>query len=66
VWVQSYPSSREATVTWTVFRPNGTVAARLSLPATLDVFEIGRDYLLGQRIDADTDVPEVHLYRVTR
>jgi hypothetical protein len=66
VWVQSYPSAKQSTVAWTVFRPNGTVAARLSLPSALDVFEIGRDYLLGQVLNPDTGVPEVHLYTVTR
>lgn len=66
VWVQAYPSAKQAMVAWTVFRPNGTVAARLSLPTALEVFEIGRDYLLGQVLNADTGVPEIHLYTVTR
>lgn len=66
VWVQAFPSAKQPTVAWTVFRANGTVAARLSLPAVLEVFEIGRDYLLGQVLNADTGVPEIHLYPITR
>jgi hypothetical protein len=66
VWVQSYPSAGQRAVTWTVFRPTGAVVARVSLPVGLEVFEIGRDYLLAQVINEDTSVPEVHLYPVAR
>jgi hypothetical protein len=66
IWVQTYPTATKPAVSWTVFRPNGTVAARLSLPTALQVFEIGRDYLLGQVLNADTGVPEIHLYPVSR
>jgi hypothetical protein len=66
VWVQSYPSASQRTVTWTVFRASGGVYARVSLPVALEVFEIGRDYVLGQVISEDTGVPEVHLYSLTR
>lgn len=66
IWVQSYPSAGQRAVTWTVFRPTGAVVARVSLPVGLEVFEIGRDYLLAQVINADTGVPEVHLYPVAR
>jgi hypothetical protein len=66
VWVQAYPSASQRTVTWTVFRANGTIAARVALPVSFEVFEIGRDYLLAQVINAATGVPEVHLYPVAR
>lgn len=66
VWVQSYPRARMPTVIWTVFRPDGSVASRVALPTTLDVLEIGRGYLLGTIRDADTDLPEVRLYPVSR
>lgn len=66
VWVQSYPRARTPTVTWTVFRPDGAVASRVALPTTLDVLEVGRDYLLGTIRDADTDLPEVRLYPISR
>jgi hypothetical protein len=66
VWVQAYPSARNATVTWTLFRPTGNVVARVALPAALKVYEVGRDYLLGGIADEDTGIIEVRLYPVTR
>lgn len=65
VWVQSYPSAKQPRVKWTVFNPSGTVAARVSLPANLEVFEIGKDYVLGQLPD-DDGVPEIQLYTISR
>lgn len=66
VWAQAYPSARQNTVTWTLFRPTGGVAARVELPAALTVFEIGRDYLLGGITDEATGLMEVRMYPVTR
>ena len=66
VWVQAFPSARKTTVTWTLFRPAGGVAARIELPAALKVYEVGRDYLLGGITDDDTGIIEVRLYPVTR
>ena len=45
---------------------DGRVRATIALPAALEVYEIGRDYVLGRYIDADAAVPEVRLYRLMR
>lgn len=66
VWVQHYPRAASNTVQWTVFGSNGRVRATLQLPTALDVYEIGRDYVLGRYIDPDESVPEVRLYKLNR
>ena len=66
LWVQDYPLADRSAVTWSVFLPNGEHLADVSLAADLEVFEIGRDYVLGRRLNAGTGAPEVHLYRLTR
>ncbi|HEY0931353.1 MAG TPA: 6-bladed beta-propeller [Gemmatimonas sp.] len=66
LWVQAFPRGGSAPVTWTVFDSKGAVTARISLPSSLDVVEIGRDYLLGLAHHPDNDFPEVRVYRVTR
>jgi len=66
LWVQHFPRAGQANVTWTVFGNDGRVRATIALPATLEVYEIGRDYVLGRYIDADAAVPEVRLYRLMR
>lgn len=40
--------------------------ATVPLPTALEVYEVGRDYVLGRYVDADESVPEVRLYAVTR
>lgn len=66
VWVQRYPSAGAHSVSWTVFAPTGGVLATIALPTALTVHEIGRDYVLGLYVDADTGQPEVRLYTLTR
>lgn len=66
VWVQHYPRASSATVAWTVFGPDGRVRATASLPAALDVYEIGSDYVLGRYIDPDEQIPEVRQYRLIK
>lgn len=53
-------------VAWTVFSAEGTMRATVPLPTALEVYEVGRDYVLGRYVDADESVPEVRLYAVTR
>ncbi|MEO7358824.1 MAG: 6-bladed beta-propeller [Gemmatimonadaceae bacterium] len=66
LWVRDYPRAATKTVRWSVFTPDGTVVGRVTLPSTLDVFEIGRDYILGRFMDAEVAIPQVHLYQLTR
>ena len=49
-----------------MFSADGTMRATVLLPTALEVYEIGRDYVLGRYVDADESVPEVRLYSLTR
>ncbi|MEP6834000.1 MAG: 6-bladed beta-propeller [Gemmatimonas sp.] len=66
LWVRDYPRASSKTVRWSVFTSEGTLVGRVMLPSTLDVSEIGRDYVLGRFLDADVAIPQVHLYKLTR
>lgn len=66
LWVQHYPRAASPTVSWTVFSPTGTVLSTVALPTVMEVYEIGRDYVLGRYIDPDESVPEVRLYPLSR
>lgn len=66
LWVQHFPRSSRATVTWTTFSLTGKVLATTQLPAGLEVYEIGRDYVLGRIVDAGSDLPEVRLFALVR
>lgn len=66
LWVQDYPRMRSPTVRWTVFAKGGAQLATVTLPRDLEVFEIGRDYVLGRYLDADEGIPHVRMYRLTR
>lgn len=66
VWVRAYARPNARGAVWSVFAPTGALVAEVSLPAGLEVFEIGRDYVLGRMVDVDAGTPEVHVYRLTR
>lgn len=65
LWVRDYASSG-GSVLWTVFSPAGKQLVELQLPNALEVFEIGRDYILGRFISEEAGVPEVRSYRLSR
>ncbi len=50
---------------WTVFDSTGAAVARVQTPLRFDVFQIGRDYILGRWLNED-DVEFVHVYALTR
>jgi hypothetical protein len=66
LWVQDYPRASSPRVRWTVLSSDGDVVAEAELPAHLDVFEIGTDYVLGRYIDPVEAIPQVRLYALTR
>jgi hypothetical protein len=66
LWVQDYPRAGNAVVTWRVFASDGRPVAEVVLPAALDVYEIGLDYVLGRAVDEDEGVPEVRLFALRR
>lgn len=66
LWVQDFAHANPRLVTWTVFGRQGNQLAEVALPATLDIYEIGQDYILGRYLDPDEAVPEVRLYRLSK
>ncbi|MEQ1691326.1 MAG: hypothetical protein ABMA00_08585 [Gemmatimonas sp.] len=66
LWVQHYPRASSPLVRWTVFSPVGKVLATIALPRAFELYEAGRDYVLGRYIDPNESIPEVRLYRVTK
>jgi len=66
LWVQDYPRAKGATVRWSVFDRAGNAVTEVGLPTHLEVYEVGRDYVLGRYLDPDEQVPEVRLYRLSR
>lgn len=65
-WIRAHPNRAAETVSWSVFSPAGTLVAEASVPQALEVFEIGRDYVLGKYLDPVEAIPQVRLYRLTR
>jgi hypothetical protein len=55
LWVQHFPRALSVTVAWTVFSPGGKTRATVVLPTALEVYEIGRDYVLGRYVDPGLD-----------
>jgi hypothetical protein len=66
VWVRDYPRATEQLARWSVFTSMGAANAEVQLPASLEVYEIGKDYVLGRYLDPDESVPQVRLYRLRR
>jgi hypothetical protein len=61
--VTSLPGDRDTQ--FRVFGTDGRAVATVSVPANLNVFEVGNDYILGGRVDANEE-PFVTVYRLTR
>lgn len=66
LWVRPFPRGSGGTVLWSVFAPSGVFAGEVAVPVHLEVFEIGRDYVLGRFMDPKEAIPQVRLYRLTR
>lgn len=66
LWVQNYPRAGTAMVTWRVFASDGRAVAEALLPAALEVYEIGLDYVLGRAVEENDGVPEVRLFALRR
>jgi hypothetical protein len=67
VWLQEHQGvhERSADTRWFIFHPNGTWLGSIVMPARLTIFRIGKDWVLGKRLD-EWDVEHVELYRLTR
>ncbi len=66
VWVRAYTPPASATAEWQVFGPDGRHVATVAMPRALQVFEIGRDYVLGKYVDTGEGQPLVRLYPLWR
>jgi hypothetical protein len=54
LWVQQYRIPADTTpVQWTVFDADGRVLGVGSTPPNLTILEIGKDYMIGRRLDRD-------------
>ncbi len=62
VWVRPYARGGTPTLRWHVFDATGKPSAVVDVPTALEVFEIGRDYLIGRYIDEEDLVPELRVY----
>jgi hypothetical protein len=66
LWVRRTPRAIGAPARWHVFAPDGTRVAAVSLPDAFDVREVGRDYILGIRLDAASGAQVVERYSLQR
>ncbi|MDE2796535.1 MAG: hypothetical protein OXL34_17100 [Gemmatimonadota bacterium] len=65
VWVGSYRADASATRLYHVYDPEGPFLVRVTMPAGVEVLEIGADYVLGITRDA-LDVERVVLLNLAR
>ena len=63
VWAQRFTMPGADSARWDVFRPDGICAGRVMVPASFQVWEIGRDDVLGIARD-ELDVERVQVYRL--
>jgi hypothetical protein len=65
VWVSEYKAPGADSLRWTVYDPEAKPVARVSLPAELQVTQIGVDFVLGLWRD-EVDVEHVRLYGLVK
>lgn len=61
LWVEEYRPHGEGPRAWTVFDGRGCVADVVEIPEGLEVWEIGRDYVLGKATD-DLGLEQVQVW----
>jgi hypothetical protein len=65
LWVQEYPMPGTAQTAWSVLDAGGAVLARVEIPRTLEIYQIGPDFVLGRARD-ELDVEQVQLFSLRR
>jgi hypothetical protein len=65
VWVRKWSFPDERTSTWIVFGPDGAPQATLTLPASFDFRDAGKDWILGRVENAD-GVPSIRRMPIRR
>ena len=66
LWVQDYPRAGSEFVKWSIVSRDGSPVATVTLPAYLEVYEIGTDYILGRYLHPVESIPQVRQYRLRR
>lgn len=66
LWVRAFPRSTENVVRWVVFDPRGAEIGSVDLPGTLEVFDIGSDWVLGIETRLTDGGQQVRMYRFHR
>ena len=68
LWVEDFavPGEDQPGVLWTVLDPEGRVLGFVETPEGLEIYEIGRDYLLGKTQDEEFGVESVQVWRLER
>ena len=65
LWVRPFLWRMEREAAWVVLEPSGAVLGRITLPSSLEVYDIGDDYILGAERDED-GVQSVAMFRYRR
>jgi hypothetical protein len=66
LWLRPSVAAGATRAEWQVMNAAGQLLATLSLPAALEIFEIGDDYILGREVDLVAGVPLLKSYRLRR
>ncbi len=66
LWVRTFPRSTVNLVRWVAFDPEGREVGSVDLPGTLEVFDIGPDWVLGIEVSLDDGAQRVVRYRLRR
>ena len=68
LWVEEFavPGEDQPGVLWTVLDPDGRVLGFVETPKELEIYEIGRDYILGKTEDEEFGVESVQVWRLDR
>ena len=68
LWVEEYeaPGEERPGIIWTVFDPDGRVLGFVETPEQLEIYEIGRDYILGRAVSEELGVESVQVWPLER
>ena len=65
LWVEESREPGDEVPVWSVFDAEGALQARVSLPESVELLEVGEEYVLGRARD-EFDVEYVQMYRLER
>jgi hypothetical protein len=66
LWIQAYVPPDASVAEWSVFDPQGRWLGVVEVPATLEVLEIGEDWLLAKAVDPHDGVERVVVHRLRK